>query len=151
MLVEGETAFTRQSGSDLCPLRSSHYRGFRPDYAAGRQRMVYPLWIYLAHPTGNRCRRRGVRSMRPGQGQTRLDRGEQTMAHEPRTYATAPACCGHREQPGVTQISEALDWSHQATTPDQAYIEAVLTTLAVTGSSLLHVGVGNSQLAQRFA
>ena len=73
------------------------------------------------------------------------------MAHEQRTYATAPAYCDHREQPGMTQISEALDWSHQATTPDQAYIEAVLTTLAVTGSSLLHVGVGNSQLAQRFA
>jgi hypothetical protein len=51
----------------------------------------------------------------------------------------------------VTQISEALDWTHQATTPDQAHIEAVLTTLAVIGSALLHVGVGNSQLAQRFA
>src|SRR4029453_15907492 len=57
MLVEGENDFTRQSGSDLCPLRSSHYRGFRPDYAAGRQRMVYPLWIYVANPTGKRFSR----------------------------------------------------------------------------------------------
>src|SRR5438128_9990840 len=56
MLVEGENDFARQSGSDLCPLRSSHYRGFRPDYTAGRQRMVYPLWIYVAYPTGNRCK-----------------------------------------------------------------------------------------------
>ena len=35
--------------------------------------------------------------------------------------------------------------------PDQACIEAVLNTLAVTGASILHVGVGNSKLAQRFA
>ena len=73
------------------------------------------------------------------------------MAHETRTSATAPACCGHREQPGVARISEALDWTHQETTRDQAHIEAVLETLAVAGTSLLHVGVGNSQLAQRFA
>ena len=73
------------------------------------------------------------------------------MAHETRTAATAPTFCGHHEQPGVTRISEALDWTHQETTRDQAHIEAVLDTLAIMGTSLLHVGVGNSQLAQRFA
>jgi hypothetical protein len=73
------------------------------------------------------------------------------MAHEPRTYATASAYCGHHAQPGVTRSSEALDWTHQESTRDQAHIEAVLETLVVTGTSLLHVGVGNSQLAQRFA
>src|SRR5215467_13536755 len=73
------------------------------------------------------------------------------MVHETRTAATALAFCGHHEQPGVTQIREALDWTHQETTRDQAQIEAVLETLRGTGTALLHVGVGNSQLAQRFA
>jgi hypothetical protein len=73
------------------------------------------------------------------------------MAHETRTAATAPAFCGNHEQPGVTQISEALDWTHQETTRDQAHIEAVLETLVATDTVLLHMGVGNSQLAQRFA
>ena len=73
------------------------------------------------------------------------------MAHATRTAATAPTFCGHHEQPGVTRIREALDWTHQETTRDQAHIEAVLETRAILGTSLLHVGVGNSQLAQRFA
>jgi hypothetical protein len=73
------------------------------------------------------------------------------MAHEPRTSTTAPASCGDHAQPGVTQVPGALDWSHQATTPDQACIEAVLETVLVPGASILHVGVGNSQFAHRFA
>jgi hypothetical protein len=73
------------------------------------------------------------------------------MSEETRTYATAREFCGNREQPGVTQVSGAVDWTHQETTPDQACIEAVLETLRVTGASLLHVGVGNSRFAQRFA
>src|SRR5882762_1057359 len=64
MLVEGENHFTGQSGSDLCTLRPSHYRGFRPDYPAGCQRLVYPLWVSVAHPTGNRCRRAALRCTR---------------------------------------------------------------------------------------
>jgi hypothetical protein len=73
------------------------------------------------------------------------------MVHETRTAATAPIFCGNPEQPGVTQIREALDWTHQETTRDQAHIEAVLETLVAPDAWLLHVGVGNSQLAQRFA
>jgi hypothetical protein len=73
------------------------------------------------------------------------------MAHESRTYTTAQAFCGHHAQPGVTQVPGALDWSHQETTPDQACIEAVLETVLVPGVAILHVGVGNSQFAQRFA
>jgi hypothetical protein len=68
-----------------------------------------------------------------------------------RRYATARPFCGHHAQPGVTQVPGALDWSHQETTPDQACIEAVLETLLVPGASMLHVGVGNSKFAQRFA
>jgi hypothetical protein len=73
------------------------------------------------------------------------------MAEETRTYDTSKAFCGNREQPWVTRISEAVDWTHQETTPDQARIEAALDTMTVTGASILHVGVGNSQFAQRFA
>ena len=73
------------------------------------------------------------------------------MAHESRTYTTARAFCGHHAQPGVTQVPGALDWSQQETTPDQACIEAVLETVLLPGASILHVGVGNSQFAHRFA
>jgi hypothetical protein len=73
------------------------------------------------------------------------------MSSETRTYANYKEFCGNREQPWVTRISEAIDWTQQETTRDQACIEAVLDTMTVTGASLLHVGVGNSKFAQRFA
>ena len=73
------------------------------------------------------------------------------MPDETPTYATYKGFCGNREQPWVTLNSEAVDWTRQETTRDQVRIEAVLDTLAVTGASILHVGVGNSKFAQRFA
>jgi len=73
------------------------------------------------------------------------------MSGETRTYAAYKEFCGNREQPWVTLCSEAVDWTRQQTTRDQVRIEAVLDTLAVTGASILHVGVGNSRFAQRFA
>jgi hypothetical protein len=73
------------------------------------------------------------------------------MSSETRTYANYKEFCGNREQPWVTRISEAIEWTQQETTRDQACIEDVLDTMTVTGASLLHVGVGNSKFAQRFA
>jgi hypothetical protein len=73
------------------------------------------------------------------------------MSGETRTYATYKEFCGNLEQPWVTRVSEAVDWTQQPTTPDQAHIEAVLDTMAVADASILHVGVGNSKFAQRFA
>ena len=73
------------------------------------------------------------------------------MSGETPTYATYKEFCGNLEQPWVTLNSAAVDWTHQATTRDQAHIEAVFDTMAVTGASILHVGVGNSRFAQRFA
>jgi len=73
------------------------------------------------------------------------------MPEETPTYASYKEFCGNREQPWVTLCSEAVDWTQQPTTRDQVCIEAVLDTMPVTGASILHVGVGNSQLAQRFA
>jgi hypothetical protein len=72
------------------------------------------------------------------------------MSGETRPYATYKEYCGS-EQPGVALNDEAIDWTQQQTTPDQVRIEAVLDTMALTGAQLLHVGVGNSKLAQRFA
>jgi hypothetical protein len=72
------------------------------------------------------------------------------MAAETRAYATYREDCGI-EQPGVASNDEAIDWTRQETTPDQARIEAVLDTMALAGVQILHVGVGNSKLAQRFA
>ena len=73
------------------------------------------------------------------------------MSEATRTYDTYKAFCGNLAQPWVTRISEAVDWTQQETTRDQVRIEAVLDTMAVTGASILHVGVGNSRFAQRFA
>jgi hypothetical protein len=72
------------------------------------------------------------------------------MSGETRPYATYKEYCGS-ERPGVASNDEAIDWTQQQTTPDQVRIEAVLDTMALTGAQLLHVGVGNSKLAQRFA
>ena len=72
------------------------------------------------------------------------------MSGETRSYAIYKEYCGS-EQPGVASNDEAIDWTQQQTTPDQVRIEAVLDTMALTGAQLLHVGVGNSKLAQRFA
>lgn len=73
------------------------------------------------------------------------------MSGETPTYATYREFCGNLEQPWVTLNSAAVDWTQQETTRDQTHIEAVLDTMAVTGASILHVGVGNSRFAQRFA
>jgi hypothetical protein len=73
------------------------------------------------------------------------------MLRETPTYTTYKEFCGNREQPWVTLNSAAVDWTQQATTRDQTCIEAVLDTMAVTGASILHVGIGNSGFAQRFA
>lgn len=72
------------------------------------------------------------------------------MSGKTRAYATFKEYCGS-EQPGVSSNDEAIDWTQQETTPDQVCIEAVLDTMALTGAQILHVGVGNSKLAQRFA
>jgi hypothetical protein len=73
------------------------------------------------------------------------------MLRETPTYTSYKEFCGNREQPWVTMNSAAVDWTQQETTRDQARIEAVLDTMDVTGTSILHVGVGNSGFAQRFA
>jgi len=72
------------------------------------------------------------------------------MSAETRAYGAYTEYCGSA-QPSISSNDEAIDWSRQETTPDQIRIEAVLDTMALTGARILHVGVGNSKLAERFA
>jgi hypothetical protein len=72
------------------------------------------------------------------------------MSGETRAYANCREYCGS-EEPGVASNHEAIDWTQQETTPDQVCIEAVLDTMALKEAQILHIGVGNSKLAQRFA
>lgn len=51
---------------------------------------------------------------------------------------------------GVDEVIEWQDWSERPTTADQSKIEAVIEGKDLQDKALLHVGVGNSGLAQRF-
>jgi len=67
-------------------------------------------------------------------------------------YRTAPEVCGNLDRPGLA-IDDPLwvDHTRDETTVDQARIEEALEALGVSGRDLLHVGVGNSGFARRFA
>jgi hypothetical protein len=72
-------------------------------------------------------------------------------------YESCAEVCGNLNQPGVRLDDPvAMKWISPnpltaKTTIDQARIEAVLDTMDLTGKHILHVGVGNSKLAYRFA
>jgi hypothetical protein len=51
---------------------------------------------------------------------------------------------------GIDEISEWQDWTNRDTTPDQRRIEDALDRQEMHGMHLLHVGIGNSSLAERF-
>lgn len=59
--------------------------------------------------------------------------------------------CAQEEDPGLKSAPQWRDWSHRLTTADQARIERFLEGRAIPAGSILHVGIGNSQLAHRFA
>jgi hypothetical protein len=65
-------------------------------------------------------------------------------------FADLPIHCDSPE-PGVDDTEEWRDWTVFETTPDQLRIENYLATQNLLGKSILHVGVGNSSLAQRFS
>lgn len=61
------------------------------------------------------------------------------------------AFCGQLQEPGLAvDFSQYSDFSLRETTQDQARIESVLASMDLRGCRLLHIGVGNSQFAQRF-
>jgi len=62
-----------------------------------------------------------------------------------------PERCGADAAPGLAIEDEWRDWSSQPTTPDQLAIERYLAGHDLSEKRILHVGVGNSSLARRFA
>jgi hypothetical protein len=67
-------------------------------------------------------------------------------------YETCPEVCGNLERPGVAlDMPLWIEHAHLDTTVDQVRIEDALSRMEWRGKSFLHVGVGNSLFAQRFA
>lgn len=68
------------------------------------------------------------------------------------TYETCVEVCGNLERPGVAlDMPKWIEHTHLDTTVDQLGIEDALSGMNWQGKSFLHVGVGNSRFAQRFA
>jgi len=66
-------------------------------------------------------------------------------------WQAVPRRCD-QDTPGVGHGNDnVMDLSARATTEDQQRIEAALERLLAPGDRILHVGVGNSSLARRFA
>jgi hypothetical protein len=60
--------------------------------------------------------------------------------------------CERIECPGLSIDDEnESNFSRRSTTPDQADIETVLEDIVTLKSTILHVGIGNSRFAERFA
>jgi len=70
----------------------------------------------------------------------------------PSRYDSCPEICGQLEHPGLaTNMPIWIDHTQEATTVDQAGIEDALDGMDLQDRCILHVGVGNSRFAQRFA
>jgi hypothetical protein len=69
-----------------------------------------------------------------------------------RRFGNLPFRCTEEKNPGTLDPrQEYNDWSKLETTADQLRVEDVLLKFIDKDSKLLHVGVGNSRLAIRFA
>jgi hypothetical protein len=67
-------------------------------------------------------------------------------------YESCLEICGELETPGLAlDMPIWVDHTKDETTVDQARIEAVLDKMELSGKNILHVGVGNSKFARRFA
>ena len=58
--------------------------------------------------------------------------------------------CGNETAPGIDESPRNRDWSQRPSTKDQLRIEDFLSARLTAQTRLLHVGIGNSMLAQRF-
>ena len=66
-------------------------------------------------------------------------------------FGVIPEYCGNFANPGILDLPEFQDWSGRETTADQRRIERYLSGFDLREKRLLHIGVGNSKLARRFA
>jgi hypothetical protein len=74
------------------------------------------------------------------------------MSKQTSRYDACPDMCGQLEHPGLAlHMSMWVDHTRDDTTVDQQRIEDVLERMDLDGRRILHVGVGNSRFAQRFA
>jgi hypothetical protein len=74
---------------------------------------------------------------------------EKTILGIKRSYRTCLDFCGNLENPGLgLDRPDLVDYSYVAATPDQLRISAYLSQQNLAGKAMLHVGVGDSSLAQ---
>ncbi len=67
-------------------------------------------------------------------------------------YESCPEVCGRMGNPGLAlDMPIWVDHTKDETTVDQARIEAEMDEMDLSGKNILHVGVGNSKFASRFA
>lgn len=66
-------------------------------------------------------------------------------------FSEVPWDCENDVRPGNDEVEEWREWHERETTPDQSRIENYLARLPLRGLFILHVGIGNSQLAARFS
>ena len=67
-------------------------------------------------------------------------------------YDACPEVCGRLEHPGLAlDMPIWVDHTRDDTTVDQQRIEDALERMDLDGRRILHVGVGNSRFARRFA
>jgi hypothetical protein len=76
---------------------------------------------------------------------------ERTKLLESLRFGNLPLRCSEHKYPGIADQKGWTDWSNHETTPDQLRIEKHLLNFVNKSSRILHVGVGNSKLAIRFA
>jgi hypothetical protein len=74
------------------------------------------------------------------------------MAEYVSPYEACPEVCGQSARPGLAlDLPIWVDHTRDETTIDQARIEDELERMPIDGKNILHIGVGNSQFARRFA
>ncbi len=64
-------------------------------------------------------------------------------------FREIPLYCANESAPGIQGAPEEMDWTLLKTTEDQERIEAYVSSRNIDGN-VLHVGIGNSGLAQSF-
>jgi hypothetical protein len=75
------------------------------------------------------------------------------MTHVYRSpYEMCLEVCGNLERPGAAlDVPKWIEHAHLDTTVDQLRIEDAISKMKWQGKNFLHVGVGNSRFAERFA
>ena len=76
---------------------------------------------------------------------------QQLSAMQRDRFAALPLDCGNQSDPGIRDTEEWRDWSRFGTTAGELLIEDYLDRLGTRKKSILHIGIGNSGLAKRFA